>query len=108
MAVWKAAALTCCVAMCTGALLLPDDVQAQTSAAPKVATICEPCHGLDGIGRDVEVPNLAGQHSVYLRNQLLAFKRGLRKHPEMRYIARELTEREIDEVVTYYSSLPPI
>jgi len=48
-----------------------------------------PCHGLDGIGHDVEIPNIAGQHSVYLRNQLLAFKKGQRKHPEMRYIARE-------------------
>jgi cytochrome c553 len=39
--------------------------------------------------------------------QLLAFKKGQRKHPEMRYVARELTELELDELVVYYSTLPP-
>jgi cytochrome c553 len=84
-----------------------DQADAQTRAAPTAASICEPCHGLDGVGHDVEIPNIAGQHSIYLRNQLMAFKKGLRKDPEMRYVARELTDREIDELVVYYSTLPP-
>ena len=106
----KALALGCVVAVCGGPLLFLDRVKAQSRAAPTVptaATVCAPCHGLDGIGRDVEVPNIAGQHSIYLRNQLMAFKKGQRKHPEMRYIARELTDRELDELVVYYSTLPP-
>ena len=65
-----------------------------------------PCHGLDGIGHDVEIPNIAGQHSSYLRNQLMAFKKRERKHPEMRSIAPALSEKEIDELVAYYSTLP--
>ena len=104
---WKGTLLSCAVTMCAGALLFADHVEAQSKAVPTVATVCEPCHGLDGIGRDVEVPNIAGQHSIYLRNQLLAFKKGQHRHPEMRYIARELNEREIDELVVYYSTLPP-
>ncbi len=44
------------------------------TAAPSAAAVCARCHGLDGIGRYVEVPNIAGQHSIYLREQLLAFK----------------------------------
>ena len=47
------------------------------------------------------------QHNIYLRNQLLAFKKGQRKHPEMLYLAREMTERAIDELVVCYSTLPP-
>jgi cytochrome c553 len=90
-----------------GGLLCPDCASAQSRAAPTVAAVCEPCHGLDGVGHDVEIPNIAGQHSIYLRNQLMAFKKGQRKHPEMRYVARELTDREIDELVVYYSTLPP-
>jgi len=104
---WKGTLLSCAVTMCASALLFPGPVEAQPKAVPTVATVCEPCHGLDGIGRDIEVPNIAGQHSIYLRNQLLAFKKGQRKHPEMRYIARELTEWEIDKLVVYYSTLPP-
>jgi cytochrome c553 len=92
------------------ALALPAAAQqapAKPGTAPNAATICAPCHGFDGVGRDVEIPNLAGQHSIYLRNQLLAFKDGRRKHPEMRYVARELSEREIEELVVYYSTLLP-
>jgi hypothetical protein len=37
-------------------------------------------HGLDGIGHDVEIPNIAGQHSVF-REQLLAFKAGKESIP---------------------------
>ena len=91
------------VGMCA---LLANHAEAQPRV-PTVATVCAPCHGLDGIGHDVEIPNIAGQHSIYLRKQLLAFKKGQRKHPEMRYVARELTERELDELVVYYSTLPP-
>ena len=53
---------------------------------------------------DVEVPNIAGQHSS---EQLSAFKSGRRKHPEMYFVGRRLTDREIDELVVYYSTLPP-
>jgi cytochrome c553 len=78
-----------------------------TKTAPTIATVCAPCHGLDGVGRDVEIPNIAGQHSIYLREQLLAFKSGRRKHPEMYFVGRHLTDSEIDELVAYYSTLPP-
>jgi cytochrome c553 len=94
-------ALAACEIFCFG------EAGAQIRAVPTVASVCEPCHGLDGVGHDVEIPNIAGQHSIYLRNQLMAFKKGLRKHPEMRYVARELTDREIDDLVVYYSTLPP-
>ena len=52
---------------------------------------CIPCHGLDGIGRDAEIPNLAGQNEAYLLNQLRAFHQGRRPHKEMLYISRNLT-----------------
>jgi cytochrome c553 len=67
--------------------------------------VCAPCHGVDGAGGDVEKPNLAGQKSIYLRKQLLAFRAGKRKHPDMN-LARDLTDREIDQLVVYYSTLP--
>jgi cytochrome c553 len=103
----KSVLLTCSVILCAAVLLYPDRAGAQSRAAPTVATVCAPCHGLDGVGHDVEIPNIAGQHSIYLRKQLLAFKNGQRKHPEMRYMARKLTDRELDELVVYYSTLPP-
>ena len=78
---------------------------AQTTRAPAIVTVCAPCHGADGTGGDVEKPNLAGQKSIYLRRQLLAFRTGKRKHPDMKTISRSLTDREIDQLVVYYSTL---
>jgi cytochrome c553 len=84
-----------------------DTPNAQISRPPAVVAVCTPCHGIDGTGGDVEKPNLAGQKSIYIRQQLLAFRAGKRKHPEMKLIARDLTDREIDQLVIYYSTLAP-
>lgn len=80
---------------------------AQTPRVPRIVTVCAPCHGTRGDGGDVEKPNLAGQKSIYLRLQLLAFRSGKRKHPQMQSIVRSLNDREIDQLVVYYSTLVP-
>jgi len=67
---------------------------------------CAACHGADGIAREVDVPNLAGQHDVYLYNQLKAFKSGARKHKEMRYLGRHMSDEEMQAIAEYYASLP--
>jgi cytochrome c553 len=80
---------------------------AQANHPPAIVEVCTPCHGVDGTGGDVEKPNLAGQKSIYIREQLLAFRSGKRKHPDMKSIARDLSDREIDQLVIYYSTLSP-
>jgi cytochrome c553 len=81
--------------------------RAQMGNLPAIVAVCQPCHGIDGTGGDVEKPNLAGQKSIYIREQLLAFRSGKRKHSEMKPIARDLSDREIDQLVIYYSTLSP-
>jgi len=85
----------------------PRPAGAQAAGPPAVVQVCAPCHGTNGAGRDVETPNLAGQSGIYLYNQLIAFRDGTRRHPDMKTIARELTTREIEQIVAYYSILPP-
>ena len=84
-----------------------DGASAQTNFPPAIIMVCAPCHGIDGTGGDVEKPNLAGQKSIYIRQQLMAFRTGKRKHPQMKSIARDLTDREINQLVLYYSTLVP-
>lgn len=67
---------------------------------------CAACHGADGIARASDVPDLAGQHDVYLYNQMKAFKAGRRKHKEMQYLGRHMTDAEMQAIAEYYSSLP--
>jgi cytochrome c553 len=80
--------------------------QRKLPPAPPQIEACAPCHGIDGIARDVEVPHLAGQNVVYLLNQLRAFHSGQRRHKEMNYMSRRMTEQEMESLADYYSSLP--
>jgi cytochrome c553 len=73
---------------------------------PEIIAQCAACHGVDGVAKDVEIPNLAGQHDLYLYTQLQNFKSGKRPHKEMRYMSRQLTDDEMTAVAQYYSSMP--
>ncbi|MBB4198320.1 hypothetical protein CCR94_22800 [Rhodoblastus sphagnicola] len=92
-------ALLCCVT--------PGWVGASWAMDGDLIAGCAPCHGLDGIGRDAEIPNLAGQNEAYLFNQLRAFRAGRRAHQEMQYMSRHMTELEMQSLAAYFSSLPP-
>ncbi len=78
----------------------------QRPRAPVTVEACAPCHGLDGIAKDVEVPHLAGQNVVYLYNQLKAFRSGKRAHKEMRYMSRHVSDAEMEALADYYAALP--
>ena len=67
---------------------------------------CAACHGADGVARDSEVPHIACQQSRYLYNQMAAFKSGRRKHKEMRYMGRHMTQADMDAIADYYAGLP--
>lgn len=94
----------------TGAIACWAGQAAAQSPAPEqleaLVAQCAPCHGVDGHARDVEVPHLAGQHDRYLWNQMIAFRRGTRRHEDMRYMSRSLSEAEIAAIVAYYAALP--
>lgn len=67
---------------------------------------CAACHGPDGVARSADVPNLAGQHELYLYNQLRAFADGKRPHKEMRFMSRQLSDAEMREIAHYYEQQP--
>ncbi len=67
---------------------------------------CAACHGPDGIARSADVPNLAGQHELYLYNQLKAFAAGKRPHKEMRFMSRQLSDADMREIAQHYERLP--
>jgi cytochrome c553 len=99
-----------CMALVAAATILCTAEQlaeAQSAGPPAIVKVCTPCHGVNGQGHDVETPTLAGQSGIYLYNQLVAFRTGARQHPTMKTVARKLTDREIEQIVTYYSILPP-
>ncbi len=86
--------------------LPPAGGPARAEDLPVSLAECAACHGEDGIGRDVEIPNLAGQHEVYLYRQLQHFKSGKRTHKEMHYESRQLSDAEMQALAHYYAQLP--
>ncbi len=68
---------------------------------------CKGCHGLDGHGVALGIPNLAGQSYRYLATALNEYRQGQRIHAAVRIMAENLTEAGQRAVAAYYASLPP-
>lgn len=76
----------------------------KTGYAAAGVPACMNCHGPRAHGTPT-LPRLAGQHTIYLRKQLWAFKSGKRASSVMRAVADKLSEVEIDAVARYLSGL---
>src|SRR5947207_3267682 len=101
---FQSAALACSVvvaaALAAGPALAGDAVAGKQKAA-----MCAVCHGLNGLAKNPEAPNLAGDNVNYLVKQLKAFKSGERKNDQMSIIAGSLSDDDIANVAAWYSSL---
>ena len=72
----------------------------------KIAAVkCQMCHGLDGLAKLPEAPNLAGQTKLYLAEQMKAFHDGVRKNDMMSLVAPTLSETEIADLAAYYAAI---
>ncbi|TCU69283.1 cytochrome c [Bradyrhizobium sp. R2.2-H] len=83
---------------------------AEQGAPMRGIPACQACHGRDGRASDniLQYPALAGQHTIYLTNQLRLFragKRGGRLANVMSAAAHGLTDEDIEGVAIYYSTL---
>ena len=67
-------------------------------------TLCENCHGVDGIATLPGAANLSGQQKEYLREQLRAFRSGSRQNPQMNVIAKTLTDADIENLSDWYAA----
>lgn len=71
----------------------------------KAATICQGCHGMDGLSKHPESPNIAGQIENYLAKTLHQYRSGERQNELMSIAAKELTDEEIANLAAYYSGI---
>lgn len=80
--------------------------QSQERDFPEIAKPCVTCHGKDGRGRSPGFPNLCGQKSIYLMQQLTMFRDKTRTSQVMNITTQDLTDEDIREIALYYESLP--
>ena len=70
---------------------------------------CKSCHGETGKGKNFPTesyPVIGGQHRIYLREQLLAWRNGMRTNSTvMNVIAKPLSDAEIEALADYISGL---
>ncbi|WP_445503657.1 c-type cytochrome [Microvirga sp. G4-2] len=78
---------------------------ADARAGRQKITTCQACHGLDGVSKNPEAPNLAGQIEGYLVKALAEYKSGARKNETMNIVAKDLSDQDMADIAAYYSSI---
>jgi cytochrome c553 len=86
--------------------LAPATIQAQELEFPAVAKPCITCHGRDGRGRSPGFPNLCGQKSIYVMQQLTMFRDKMRQSEVMNITTENLTNDDIRAIAEYYEAQP--
>ena len=86
--------------------LIPSNAAAQDVAAGRRKAIaCQACHGLDGIAKLPDAPNLAAQPASYLERELRAYRAGTRRNEVMAVAAKGLSDADIKDLSAYYSAI---
>lgn len=75
------------------------------AAGKKAARQCNVCHGKNGIATNPEAPNLAGESAIYIEKQLMAFRKGERKHRQMTIVAQMLKDEDIRNLANWYAAM---
>ena len=90
-----------CLLVATGSVCSAGDVKAGRAKA----LMCQACHGLDGLSKVPDAPNIAGQTEPYIVAQLQAYKSGLRKNDAMSVVAPSLSDQDIEDLAAYFSAI---
>lgn len=67
---------------------------------------CGECHGADGNSENAQIPSLAGQPELFLLDQLIYMREGVRQTPAMTPFVEGLTDAEIVALAKHFSRLP--
>lgn len=78
--------------------------QAAIKAGRKVTLFCANCHGEGGNSSNPDVPNLAGQNTAYLLEQVKKFSDGRRRNEFMQGMIKALSDEEKVNAVVYFSA----
>lgn len=78
------------------------------AAGRKLIYTCAGCHGVPGYTNaypQYPVPKIAGQNEQYIVSALHGYQAGDRRHPTMDAQAQSLSDKDIQNIAAYLSSL---
>jgi cytochrome c553 len=96
----RATGVLFCLVLASGAATAGD-----RAAGRKKAIQCQACHGLDGLSKIPEGPNLAGQDEQYLIKAIRDYKTGARKNEMMSLVVPNLSDQDIEDLAAYYAGI---
>ncbi len=73
-------------------------------AGKSKSTLCQGCHGEDGLSVENLIPHLAGQYATYIAKELRNFQSGARKHPIMSVMAKTISDTDLADIAAYFAS----
>jgi cytochrome c553 len=72
-------------------------------AQEKLLPLCQGCHGPGGNSGIPGTPSIAGQPRLFMENQLVLFREGIRKSPVMTPQMAGVSDKEIQQLAEHFS-----
>jgi cytochrome c553 len=79
---------------------------ADLGTGSRKAQVCAACHGPDGNATIPGTPSLAGQPVFFTHWQLIKYRDGRRKDPQMSPLAEKLDDADMADLAAFYAAQP--
>lgn len=81
---------------------------ADLEAGRRKAEPCAVCHGPDGNATTPGMPSLAGQPAMFTHWQLIKYRDGRRRDPQMSPLAERLSDADMADLAAFYAAQRPV
>lgn len=75
---------------------------------PATVAVCNACHGPGGNSQIPLTPSLAGQPKVFVENQLVLIREGLRDVPQMKEIVAGMSDETVIALAQHFAAQNPV
>jgi cytochrome c553 len=82
--------------------------RSRVDAGRAKSTPCAACHGPDGNAKIPGTPSLAGQPTMFTHWQLIKYRDGRRKDPQMSPFAAKLSDEDMADLAAFYAAQKPV
>ena len=80
---------------------------ADLEAGHRKSAPCAACHGPDGNATAPGTPSIAGQPAFFTHWQLIKYRDGRRRDPQMSPFAEKLSDADMADLAAFYAAQPP-
>lgn len=74
---------------------------------PQQLQMCAACHGPQGNSQLPQIPSLAGQPKVFLENQLVFIREGMREIPQMKGLLDGMKDPDLTALASHFAAQTP-